>query len=373
MSEHTHTTVNVKKRRSVIGACLCVAVLIAAGVLLVERMSDPVAENFKPAKPPAPIPLTPETNNLVIYSKGVVKPSQVTLLAPGVSGKVNKVCPDFSPGEVLAKGTPIIEIENSEYRARLANAQAELEKARLDVLTEQAEALKALKKTYGSGSKSGKDSELVLRVPQRRAVNARQDAAQAYVEEAQQTLKETVMETPYTCVVVESSVGTGERVTAGQTIGKIIPLTSRIVRIALPLEDFSSLPRTEEGKIDAKLTAYCKLRNGSRLQWNGHITAVDSALDDTGNSVVLIASLDPNMDLVREWRVAPVNMTLQVSIKVQIPNSFWISDDRLTDEGLLPVITPTGKEYKRVNIISKKDDRLLILIPGYRAGDCLEP
>ncbi len=373
MSEHTHTTVKVKRRRRIIGVCLCVAIFIAVGAFVAERLSTPVTKDFQPAKPKEPIPLVPTVNNLDIYSKGIVKPSQVTLLAPGVSGKVNKVCPNFTPGEVLTKGTPIIEIERFEYRARLANAQAELEKARLDVATEQAEALKAVKKAYNSVSRSGKDSELVLRVPHRRAVNARLDAAESYVEEARQTLKETVLETPYTCVVVESSVGMGERVTAGQTIGKIIPLMNRIVRIALPLEDFSSLPRTEEGKIDAELTAYCKLKNGSHLQWNGRITAVDSALDDTGNSVVLIASLVPNMDHVREWRVAPVNMTLQISIKVQIPNSFWVSDDRLTDDAVLPVITPTGKEFRRVNIISKKDDRLLILIPGYREGDCLEP
>ena len=114
-----------------------------------------------------------------------------------------------------------MELEKFEYRARLANAQAELEQARLDVSTEQAEALKAIKKTYSSVSKSGKESELVLRVPQRRAVNARLNAAEAYVAEAEQALRDTVLEAPYTCQVVECSVGSrcprGRRAAGGES------------------------------------------------------------------------------------------------------------------------------------------------------------
>ena len=145
--------------------------------------------------------------------------------------------------------------------------QAELEQARLDVSTEQAEALKAIKKTYSSVSKSGKESELVLRVPQRRAVNARLNAAEAYVAEAEQALRDTVLEAPYTCQVVECSVGAGARVVAGQPVGKVIPLQERMIRIPVPLEEFSALPRDEQGKVNTALTASCVLNNGKRLQW----------------------------------------------------------------------------------------------------------
>lgn len=68
------------------------------------------------------------------------------MLSPSVSGKVDKVHPLFNVGEIVLKGTPLMELEKFEYRARLANAQAELEQARLDVSTEQAEALKAIKR-----------------------------------------------------------------------------------------------------------------------------------------------------------------------------------------------------------------------------------
>lgn len=82
----------------------------------------------------------------------------------------------------------------------------------------------------------------MLRVPQRRAVNARLNAAEAYVAEAEQALRDTVLEAPYTCQVVECSVGAGARVVAGQPVGKVIPLQERMIRIPVPLEEFPHCP-----------------------------------------------------------------------------------------------------------------------------------
>ena len=44
------------------------------------------------------------------------------MLSPSVSGKVDKVHPLFNVGEIVLKGTPLMELEKFEYRARLANA-----------------------------------------------------------------------------------------------------------------------------------------------------------------------------------------------------------------------------------------------------------
>ncbi len=81
-------------------------------------------------------------------------------------------------------------------------------------------------KTYSSVSKSGKESELVLRVPQRRAVNARLNAAEAYVAEAEQALRDTVLEAPLPARWWNALWGAGARVVAGQPVGKVIPLQS---------------------------------------------------------------------------------------------------------------------------------------------------
>lgn len=114
-----------------------------------------------------------------------------------------------------------------------------------------------------------------------------------------------MLEAPYTCQVVECSVGAGARVVAGQPVGKVIPLQERMIRVPVPLEEFSALPRDEQGRVSTALTASCVLNNGKRLQWLGRVTAVDAALDTERNSAVLIASLEPNASHVSECRWPP--------------------------------------------------------------------
>lgn len=348
-----------------------VALLIGTAIVTEPSVSFSSSGNRGCAPAGTETPLRLQTNTLFISAPGIVKASYLTMLSPSVSGKVDKVHPLFNVGEIVLKGTPLMELEKFEYRARLANAQAELEQARLDVSTEQAEALKAIKKTYSSVSKSGKESELVLRVPQRRAVNARLNAAEAYVAEAEQALRDTVLEAPYTCQVVECSVGAGARVVAGQPVGKVIPLQERMIRIPVPLEEFSALPRDEQGKVNTALTASCVLNNGKRLQWLGRVTAVDAALDSKSNSAVLIASLEPNASHVSEWQVAPVNMALQVAINVQVPVSAWIPASAVRDGSSIQVKTPSGMQERKVQVVALKDGRALVTVPEFQTGDAL--
>lgn len=293
------------------------------------------------------------------------------MLSPSVSGKVDKVHPLFNVGEIVLKGTPLMELEKFEYRARLANAQAELEQARLDVSTEQAEALKAIKKTYSSVSKSGKESELVLRVPQRRAVNARLNAAEAYVAEAEQALRDTVLEAPYTCQVVECSVGAGARVVAGQPVGKVIPLQERMIRIPVPLEEFSALPRDEQGKVNTALTASCVLNNGKRAAVVGPRYGGGCGAGFQKQFRRVVASLEPNASHVSEWQVAPVNMALQVAINVQVPVSAWIPASAVRDGSSIQVKTPSGMQERKVQVVALKDGRALVTVPEFQAGDAL--
>ena len=346
------------------------ALLIGTAILTDPSVSGSAGEKDKAATGTVE-PLHLQTNTLAISAPGIVKASHLTMLSPGVSGKVDKVHPLFSAGEIVLKGTPLLELEKFDYRARLANAQAGLEQARLDVSTEQAEALKAIKKTYSSVSKSGKESELVLRVPQRRAVNARLNAAEAYVAEAEQALRDTVLEAPYTCQVVECSVGAGARVVAGQPVGKVIPLQERMIRVPVPLEEFSALPRDEQGRVSTALTASCVLNNGKRLQWLGRVTAVDAALDTERNSAVLIASLEPNASHVSEWQVAPVNMALQVNISVQVPASAWIPASAVRDGSSIQVKTAEGMQERKVRVVALKDGKALVTVPELRDGDAL--
>lgn len=139
----------------------------------------------------------------------------------------------------------------------------------------------------------------------------------------------------------------------------------------MPLEEFSALPRDEQGRVRVPLTASCTLKNGKLLQWRGRVTAVDSALDPTGNSAILIAALDPNESHVAEWQVAPVNMALQVEMKINVPGSVWIPSVAFRDGSSIQVKTPTGMQERKVQVVALKDGKALVTIPEFQDGDAL--
>lgn len=346
---------------------------ITAVLITVAALTEPDAAGGGKAEAAvqATLPLHFTNHVLTVSSSGVVQASHMTLLSPGVSGRVDQVNPRFSPGEVIPQGTPLVELEKFEYRAKLAQAQADLEQARMDVATEQAEALKAVKKTYSAVSRNGAESELVLRVPQRRAVNARLTAAEEYVEEAEQALRDTVLAAPYVCRVVECSVGQGARVVAGQAVGKVIPLDERIIRVPVSLEEFAALARNGREHKGILLTAFHQLKNGTRLQWRGVVQSVDSSLDAASNKAVLIAALEPSETHMEAWKTAPVNMTLQVEVNINVPDSDWIPASAVRDGRMVRVNTPSGVQERAVHVEAEQDGRALVTMPDFCAGDTL--
>ena len=104
-----------------------------------------------------------------------------------------------------------------------------------------------------------------------------------------------------------------------------------MIRIPVPLEEFSALPRDEQGKVNTALTASCVLNNGKRLQWLGRVTAVDAALDSKSNSAVLIAS--PGAECLPCLRVASGSRQHGSSSSHQRSSSRFCVDSRFRRQG----------------------------------------
>lgn len=85
--------------------------MIGTAILTDPSVSGSAGEKDKAAAGTVE-PLHLQTNTLAISAPGIVKASHLTMLSPGVSGKVDKVHPLFSAGEIVLKGTPLLELEN---------------------------------------------------------------------------------------------------------------------------------------------------------------------------------------------------------------------------------------------------------------------
>lgn len=89
-----------------------VALLIGTAIVTEPSVSFSSSGNRGCAPAGTETPLRLQTNTLFISAPGIVKASYLTMLSPSVSGKVDKVHPLFNVGEIVLKGTPLMELEN---------------------------------------------------------------------------------------------------------------------------------------------------------------------------------------------------------------------------------------------------------------------
>ena len=166
-----------------------VALLIGTAIVTEPSVSFSSSGNRGCAPAGTETPLRLQTNTLFISAPGIVKASYLTMLSPSVSGKVDKVHPLFNVGEIVLKGTPLMELEKFEYRARLANAQAELEQAERELAQKREEA-KSRKKLSGIAPQKGNISELQTQMNLIRQKTAAAKEKMKVVDAALETLEE---------------------------------------------------------------------------------------------------------------------------------------------------------------------------------------
>ena len=156
-----------------------------------------------------------------------------TTVRSQVSGRVDRVSPAFRKGHILDKGTLLVRINDSRYRASLARADQNLAAAGLDLLKEEQEAGQARKDWTASGIQGDPGSPLVLRAPQMELARKSLEAARANRASAAADLDDCRITVPYRSIVVERLVSLGDTVSAGDRIAVITGVDKMEVSLSL--------------------------------------------------------------------------------------------------------------------------------------------
>jgi multidrug efflux pump subunit AcrA (membrane-fusion protein) len=149
----------------------------------------------------------------LIYTQGIMSPSNEIELATDVAGQVIDVSDKLAKGAFFKKGDLLLSIEPGNYQAEVARASAVLETARLSLTQAKSRGAKALINE----------------------ANARVLASQAGLRQAQAQLEKTRVKAPFDGRVRERRVGLGQYVTPGLPIARIYSTDSAEVR--LPVSD----------------------------------------------------------------------------------------------------------------------------------------
>ena len=205
--------------------CLLVA-LWAQAVAAAELATAPVAQVVVPR---------------IYHLDGRVEASSASTISAQTSGQVRRVM--FDVDDLVQAGQVIIEIDDTQQKAALARAQANLKSARARLANAEKE-YQRIRRVFArkAVSKSAMDKA----TSERRSAQAAAEAARAALVQARQQLEYTRVKAPYTGIVTRRLIEVGEVVGVGQQLMSGISLEKLRVNVDVPQSLIEAVRREQD-------------------------------------------------------------------------------------------------------------------------------
>ncbi len=351
-----------------------IAVIVASvGAFALLQVSRPEPE--KNEEGPRPISVYTATvgqedASLEVSTQGEVRSRTEIDLVSQVGGRVISVSPEFVEGGRIEPGVSLLQIEDTDYRLALSQAQARMADADLSVqqaLADQDVARKQLRNDKTA-------SDLALKKPQVAQARAMREAAQAGLEQARLDLQRTSITLPFTGRVAETRVHIGQFITPGTILGKVfgtelvevrLPLNNRqLASLGLPIGYIAS----QDGGPPVVFSAQVA---GALHQWQGKLVRLDASVDaDTRMLYAMAEVADPYGKAASENGM-PLAVGLFVDARIQGRNltaAMSIPGNALRAGNIVYVVNSEGRlEIRNVNVAHATPKRAVIsegLAPG---------
>lgn len=278
---------------------LALAVLIAVIIIIWWQMNmaptglPPVDQQPVVAPDVTVVSVTTDSYRAQLSGYGEARPRYELELVSRVSGRVVELDNRFASGRVVGEDTPLVTLEDQDYRQAVADAEATLASARVSLLEEQREGEQARLDWQRSGMEGGPDSALVLREPQLASAQAEVQQAQQALASAQHDLADTEVIAPFNALVVSRDISPGSYLQAGTAIGTLYSTDRIEIAIALPTSDWEHLQLPDAGDSSPSVTL-TSVETGQ--QWVGRVLRTEQHLDDDRQRSMVVA-VDQPLDL----------------------------------------------------------------------------
>lgn len=236
---------NNKVSRSMIlliTAICCIAAILIAFNLSPETKID-LEEKEEVKRIVSVENLIPTENTAKINLLGEAVPEWQTIIKSRVDGIITNISPKFRVGSNIKKGEILMEVENSQYWAIVADAEVRLSNAKHAFLVEENEASEAKDNWKRSGFEGEPESPLVFRTPQLETAKNEVDAAEALLVKAKIDLEFTKVKAPFDGSIVERNVNLGESIFPGESIAMFINTSKILVKINVDQNQWNLLPQ----------------------------------------------------------------------------------------------------------------------------------
>lgn len=287
------------KRRMALVAVAVVALGALAAFLVV--CVRPQAERREvEVEPPVveTVAVRRQTVDLDVRSQGTVEPRTESQLVAQVAGRIVAVADAFADGGFFRAGEVLVAIDPRDYELARSDARAAVAQAETLLAREEAEAAVARQEWEELGQ--GPAPPLVLRQPQLAEARARVAAAQAALERAGLELARTRVTAPFDGRVRSTQADVGQVVAPGTPLAAVYATDAVEVRLPVAKDQLAFLdvslgaggPAARDGELRGPaVTLAGELAGGTRT-WRGRIVRTAGAIDPRTRMLDLFARVD---------------------------------------------------------------------------------
>jgi RND family efflux transporter MFP subunit len=349
------------------GRIALVAVLILFVGIAIKTTAEKFGKTATEAEVKRPVPdvelVTAKVENapISLESQGIVQAVTETRAAAEVPGRIVWVSPSWDAGGTFKQGEELLKIDDADYKAVLANAEATAAEAALQVRMEEERGAQA-KRDWAKLASGKPESDLVTRGPQMAAAKAHQAASVAAVEKAKRDLERTVLHAPYGGRIRTTLTDLGSYAAPASALADFYSTDAFQVSLPLSLEDYQLL--------EAGNKAPVQLSAGTgelATTFTGNIVRTAAEIDRASRTIQVIAEIKP------DGKASPL-LVPGLFVKASLPGRTLQNVVKLPRVCLFPdnrvaVVTPENKlTFKAVKVArSGKDD--VLISEGLKSGD----
>ena len=233
-----------------------------------------------------------------IESYGTVQPRVRSMLVAQVGGQIVETNPNVRDGGFFERGDILLRIDERDYAADESIAEAALADAQ-QVLAEAQARTQQAREDWERLGNAGEPTDLVLRIPQLKAAQARVRSAESSLQKARLDLERTRIRAPFAGRVLSKFVDLGQVVSVNSQLAEIY--ATDVVEIRLPLRNrdlqYIELPETYRHTDEtARAGGHVEIRSELANQgtWDAELVRTEGAIDETARQLHVIAQIsDP--------------------------------------------------------------------------------
>ena len=302
-------------RKGAVAAVAAVAVLAAAGLPRVFVPPNPAAAQAPPAGGPG-IPVTAGTvavADVPVFLNGIgtVQAFNMVTIKSRVDGQIVRV--DFTEGQQVKAGAPLLQIDPRPFEAALELAQAAREKDQAQLVSAQADLVRwAELVPQGVKSRQTYDQQKAL-VAQLQAT-IKGDEAQ--INTAQLNLGFASIRSPIDGRLGAKLIDIGNMVRATDATGLVTITQLKPIFVSFTLAQ-ESAHKIRERQAAAPLVVMAIGADGKTLLATGQLTLIDNTIDQTTGTIRLKATFANDDE--RLWPGEFVNTRVILSVRKGVP------------------------------------------------------